>query len=131
MLGNDGSQGFASFPLGGIDAEGNWDFARDNQSVREVVWGLLATRPGERLRKPNFGVGLHGYLHMPNTETTRGLIRENIEANIRAHEPRIRIRDLVVEADQASPEQINIRIHYQLLNQDAPDTLRFSLNLEP
>ncbi|MEJ2307788.1 MAG: GPW/gp25 family protein [Gammaproteobacteria bacterium] len=131
MLDNNDTQGMASFPLGGIDVDGRWEFARDNQSVREVVWGLLATRPGERLRMPGFGVGLHSYLHLPNTETTRSLIRENIEAAIRAYEPRIQIRELIVEADQASPEQINIRIHYQLLNQDTPEILRFSLNLKP
>ena len=125
------TQGMASFPLGGIDQEGRWGFALDNQSVREVVWGLLATRPGERLRMPKFGVGLHGYLHLPNTETTRSLIRENLEANIRAYEPRIRIIELIVESDAAAPDQINIRIHYQLLNQDSPDILRFSLNLKP
>lgn len=131
MLNNNENQGMASFPLGGIDEDGRWDFARDNLSVREVVWGLLATRPGERLRMPGFGVGLHTYLHLPNTETTRSLIRENIEASLRAQEPRIQIRELIVEANQASPEQIDIRIHYQLLNQDTPDTLRFSLNLKP
>lgn len=124
-------QRMMSFPLGGIDEDGQLNFSTDNQSVREVIWGLLATRPGERLHAPNFGVGLHGYLHLPNTETTRSLIRENIEMNIRANEPRIQVRDLIVEADRERPEQINIRIHYQLLNLDSPDVLHFSLNLKP
>lgn len=124
-------QHMMSFPLGGIDAQGRLDFATDNQSVREVIWGLLATRPGERLHRPNFGVGLHGYLHLPNTETTRSLIRENIEMNIRANEPRIQLRELIVEADHTHSEQINIRIHYQLLNKDTPNVLDFSMNLKP
>jgi uncharacterized protein len=124
-------QQMTSFPLGGIDQDGQLNFSADNQSVREVIWGLLATRPGERLHAPSFGVGLHAYLHFPNTETTRSLIRENIELNIRAYEPRIQMRELIVEADRERPEQINIRIHYQLLNLDTADVLDFSLNLKP
>jgi hypothetical protein len=124
-------QSMMSFPLGGIDKDGRLNFSHDNQSVREVIWGLLATRPGERMHAANFGVGLHAYLHFPNTETTRSLIRENIQLNIQAYEPRIQIRDLIVEADRERPEQINIRIHYQLLNLETPDVLDFSLNLQP
>lgn len=124
-------QSMMSFSLGGIDKDGRLNFSHDNQSVREVIWGLLATRPGERMHAANFGVGLHAYLHFPNTETTRSLIRENIQLNIQAYEPRIQIRDLIVEADRERPEQINIRIHYQLLNLETPDVLDFSLNLQP
>ena len=47
----------ASFPLGGIDEGGRFEFATGNSSVREVIWCLLATRPGERLHAPQFGVG--------------------------------------------------------------------------
>jgi hypothetical protein len=118
----------ASFPLGGIDADGRWDFAGGNRSVREVIWGLLATRPGERLGQPRFGVGLHGYLHLPNTETTRALIRENITLNIVRYEPRIRVNELIVEADAANPAQINIRILYRLLGDDTLQSLDFALN---
>jgi len=118
----------ASFPLGGIDADGRWGFATGNRSVREVIWGLLATRPGERLGQPRFGVGLHGYLHLPNTETTRALIRENIGLNIARYEPRIRVDELIVEADAANPAQINIRILYRLFGSDSPESLDFVLN---
>ena len=127
----DIAQRMMSFPLGGIDKDGQFNFSTDNQSVREVIWGLLATRPGERLHAENFGVGLHAYLHFPNTETTRSLIRENLEMNIRAYEPRIQLRELIVEADTERPEQINIRLHYQLLNLETPDVLDFSLDLKP
>jgi phage baseplate assembly protein W len=126
---NAAGRQMASFPLGGIDAEGRWEFASGNQSVREVVWGLLATRPGERLGQPRFGVGLHAYLHLPNTETTRALIRENIALNIARHEPRIRVNDLIVEADAERSDRINIRVLYRLLGDGTLDSLDFALNL--
>ena len=125
---NAAGRQMASFPLGGIDADGRWDFATGNRSVREVIWGLLATRPGERPGQPGFGVGLHGYLHLPNTETTRALIRENIARNIARYEPRIRVNELIVEADATNPAQINIRILYRLLGSDALESLDFALN---
>ena len=126
----DRSRQVASFPLGGIDEQGRFGFATGNSSIREVVWGLLATRPGERLHRPQFGVGLHGYLHLPNTETTRSLIGENIERNIRRFEPRIDLTELIVEADRAEPAQINIRIYYRALHDDAVQSLDFSLSLK-
>lgn len=121
----------ASFPLGGIDENGRLELATGNSSVREVIWGLLATRPGERLGAPQFGVGLHGYIHMPNTETTRSLMREAIERNIRRWEPRIRLKELIVEADPREPALINIRIHYRLLGEESAASLDFSLSLNP
>jgi len=127
---NAAGRQMASFPLGGIDADGRWDFATGNRSVREVIWGLLATRPGERLGQPRFGVGLHAYLHLPNTETTRALIRENIALNIARYEPRIRVNDLIVEADAEQAAQINIRILYRLLGDGTLDSLDFALSLE-
>ena len=120
----------ASFPLGGIDEGGGFEFATGNSSVREVIWCLLATRPGERLNQPQFGVGLHGYLHLPNTETTRALIREGIERNIRRYEPRIALTDLIVEANPTEPAVIDIRIHYRLLTDDAVRTMEFSVGGE-
>lgn len=125
---NAAGRQMASFPLGGIDADGRWDFATGNRSVREVIWGLLATRPGERLGQPRFGIGLHGYLHLPNTETTRALIRENVALNIARHEPRIRVNELIVEADANRPAQINIRILYRLLGDASLESLDFALN---
>lgn len=124
-------QRLASFPLGGIDAQGRWGFASGNLSIREVIWGLLATRPGERLHQPAFGVGLHGYLHLPNSETTRSLIRDNIERNIQRYEPRITLSELLVQADPAAPARINIRILYRPLDSEALESLDFGLNLEP
>lgn len=120
----------ASFPLGGIDEGGRFEFATGNSSVREVIWCLLATRPGERLHASQFGVGLHGYLHLPNTETTRALIREGIERNIRRYEPRIALKELIVEANPTEPAVIDIRIHYRLLSDDLVQTMEFSLGLE-
>jgi phage baseplate assembly protein W len=128
---SDAPARMASFPLGGIDRDGRWDFATGNASVREVIWGLLATRPGERLGQPAFGVGLHAYLHLPNSETTRALIRENLASNIARYEPRIQLDELIVEADRRRPAQINIRILYRLLGDDSPNSLDFSLDLSP
>jgi uncharacterized protein len=129
-MANAAGRQMASFPLGGIDADGRWDFAAGNRSVREVIWGLLATRPGERLGQPRFGVGLHGYLHLPNSETTRALIRENIALSIDRYEPRIGVTDLVVEADPQRAAQINIRILYRLQGDGSLDSLDFALSLE-
>jgi hypothetical protein len=117
----------ASFPLGGIDAQGRFGFAAGNTSIREVIWGLLATRPGERIGQPRFGVGLHDYLHLPNTETTRSLIRENIATSIARYEPRIVLEELIVDASPVRPDRIDIRIHYRPLDGSPPDVIELSV----
>ena len=46
---------FTGWPLDAPDAFGRLAFAEDGLCLREALWNLLMTSPGERLMRPAFG----------------------------------------------------------------------------
>jgi len=118
-----------SFPLGSVDQDGQLAWASEGQSVREVIWNILLTRPGERLMRPEFGAGLRDYLHRPNNQTTRKLIADVVQAAIRRWEPRIHLDEVNVSASPDKLNEITLSIRYRLRYDGSDDQMDLALTL--
>jgi len=118
-----------SFPLGGVDEQGRLAFARDDQSLRDVMRNILLTSPGERLMRPEFGAGLLDFIHQANNETTRTLIASLVRKAIEQWETRVVVKDVSVLPDSQNISQVQIVIHYQLRHIPEPLQLTLGMNL--
>lgn len=118
-----------SWPLDSVDADGALPWARDDQSIREVMLNILLTRPGERLMRPDFGAGLLNFVHQPNNETTRNLIAGVVRKSLQQWEPRVLIDGVEVETSPHSLADVHINIRYRPRHTQAPAELGFTLNL--
>lgn len=118
-----------SWPLAGIDAAGGLPAARDDESVRQVILNCLLTRPGERLMRPQFGAGLLDLVHLPNNQTTRGLIANRVRKAITQWETRVEVEAVEVLPDLVSPAEIQIQIRYRLRHSPIPRELGLGLSL--
>lgn len=118
-----------SWPLDSVDADGALPWARDDQSIREVMLNILLTRPGERLMRPDFGAGLLNFVHQPNNETTRNLIAGVVRKSLQQWEPRVLIDGIEVETSPHSLADVHINIRYRPRHTQAPAELGFTLNL--
>lgn len=103
-----------SWPLSGPDEQGRYAYAQGNESVREVIWNILMTQPGERLMRPGFGAGLKNFIHQPNNQTTRSLMTDVIRKSIERWEPRIELEAVEVLPDDARRTTVNINIRYRM-----------------
>lgn len=121
-------QRLLSFPLAGPDA-GRRPWSEGVQSVRETIWNILMTEPGERLMRPAFGAGLPGYLHQPNTESTRQIIADVARAAVVRNEPRVEVLDVAVRTDPRDPARVNFGLAFRLKATGAEDRLDLSLTL--
>jgi len=119
-----------SWPLSGIDEEGNLAYSQREQSVREVILNILLTRPGERLMRPEFGAGLLNFIHQPNNETTRNLIAGVIRKAINQWEPRVEVEEVQVLADNRNLAEVHITIRFHMRYVTTPMEFSLSLNLE-
>jgi len=118
-----------SFPFGGVDSDGRLQWSSEGQSVREVIWNILLTRPGERLMRPEFGAGLRDYLHRPNNETTRKLIVDVARSAIKRWEPRIHLDEVTVATSPNLSNEITLSIRYRLRFDGLADQLDLALTL--
>lgn len=79
----------------------------DIEAVKNSIKNALLTTPGEKLLTPTFGVNLRQYLFEPIDDFTTDLIQGDIELNLPRFEPRIRVNNVIVEADEDN-QQYNI-----------------------
>jgi Bacteriophage baseplate protein W len=78
------------------DPVGRLGLAEGGDKVRQSIYLILDTEPGERIMRPAFGCGLRRYLMAPNTTATRALIQRDVELALTAWEPRIQLRSVAV-----------------------------------
>lgn len=74
------------------------------QKIQESIWLILATAPGERVMRPDFGCGIHDLLFAANTAQTRALAVQRVQDALTLWEPRIDVLsvDASVPADAGS-----------------------------
>lgn len=74
------------------------------EKIQESVWLILATAPGERVMRPDFGCGIHDLLFAANTAQTRALAVQRVKDSLTRWEPRIDVLsvDAIVPDDPGS-----------------------------
>lgn len=103
-----------------IESQGfNW--ITGTYAVEQSIRAILLTEPGERIGRPDFGVGLRGYLFSPNNITTRALMRDDITRAIETEEHRITLEEVSVSSESSDSTLLTIKIDYSL--QENPETL--------
>jgi phage baseplate assembly protein W len=68
--------------------------------IQESIWLILATAPGERVMRPDFGCGIHDLLFAANSAQTRALATQRVRDALTRWEPRID----VLSVDAAVPD---------------------------
>jgi len=82
-------------------------------SIRDAIWIILATAPGERVMRPDFGCGVHALVFAVHDSTTLGRVeREVYEALVR-WEPRIEVLDVTTQ-EKGKGEVLLINVHYRV-----------------
>jgi hypothetical protein len=111
------------------DADGRLPFVSGPEKVRQAIYTLLDTEPGERVMRPDFGCGLRRFLMAPNNPATRASIQREIENTLSRWEPRIKLVDIAVNPtdDQA---MVLIEIHYGHALDGRQDVLVYPFYLE-
>ncbi len=117
-----------AFPLrpsrSGLVREGGED------KVRDSIWLILGTAPGERLMRPDFGCTIHDLLFEANTPELRGLIAVRVREALVSWEPRIDV--LAVRADPAAGRRslVVVQIDYRLRVNNALGNVVYPLFLD-
>jgi uncharacterized protein len=99
-----------SFPisLGEGDAPG---ISQGQESILQSIRVILATSPGERVMRPDFGCGLHQLVFSLNDSRTTGQAAREVREALVRWEPRIDVLD--VQA-QGVGEELLISVSYRV-----------------
>ena len=107
-----------SFPIR-PGATGRLSFTDHEEKIRQSIWIILSTAPGERQMRPKFGCGIHDLVFQPNTAALRGLVKTKVRETLTRYEPRIDVTEVRVEAPPEARNYLLIRIDYRIRSNNA------------
>jgi phage baseplate assembly protein W len=102
-----------SLPIA-ANADGQMAMIAGERNIRQSIWIILATSPGERVMRPDFGCGIHEQVFAVNDALTAGEIMHQVRDALIRWEPRIDVLDVDVTSRGRNEEVLLINIHYRV-----------------
>jgi hypothetical protein len=98
---------------------GRLSFLGGEEKIRQSLWIILSTAPGERQMLPDFGCGIHDLVFEANTAALRGIVQARVRDALIRWEPRIDVIDVRVETPPDARNYLLIRIDYRIRTNNA------------
>ena len=102
-----------AFPLQ-VDRRGGIALARDETDIEQAIELILATAPGERPMRPEFGCGVHDFVFDSIDATTVGRMELAIRDALDRWEPRVFVETVEFNLDEVADGRLIIDIGYRV-----------------
>jgi uncharacterized protein len=109
---------------------GGVDMVEDDESVRQALLLLIATAPGERVMRPEYGCHLNRLVFSPNDDTTAGLAIHYVRRAVERWEPRVDVLDVDAERSDEEPNRLDIVLEYRVRATQRTHELRIPVDLQ-
>jgi phage baseplate assembly protein W len=86
----------------------------DEQKIRQSIWMILTTAPGERVMRADFGCGIHNLVFASISDAATGQIMNEVAQALAKWEPRIDVLGIGVQPQPDEPNLILISIDYAI-----------------
>ncbi len=104
------------FPVA-INLTGGISSSSLEENVRESIFIILGTAPGERVQRKDFGCRIHDLMFEPNNIVTASRAEYFCEEAIYKYEPRISEATCKASPNADEPNRLDIKITYQIIGQ--------------
>ncbi|WP_428268831.1 GPW/gp25 family protein [Haliangium sp.] len=101
------------FPVA-VNLTGGISSSTHEENVREAIFIILGTAPGERINRTQFGCRIHDLMFAPNNHVTAALAEHYCEEALLKFEPRIRNVEVKAGPSRDEPNRLDIRIAYSV-----------------
>jgi uncharacterized protein len=102
-----------AFPLQ-VDRRGGIALASDETDVEQAIELILATAPGERPMRPEFGCGVHDFVFDSIDANTIGQMELAIRDALDRWEPRVVVETVEFNLDEVAHGRLIIDIGYRV-----------------
>jgi phage baseplate assembly protein W len=114
-----------------VDATGTIALVRGERELAESIRLILATSPGERSMRPEFGCAIHDYVFAPADAGTAGQLAYEVRLALERWEPRIEVVEVSVSFDAVDDGVLYIDIRYLVRGANDPRNLVFPFYVIP
>jgi hypothetical protein len=119
-----------AFPIR-TDATGSIALVGGEREIVESIRLILATSPGERPMRPEFGCAIHDLVFAPADAATAGQIAYQVRLSLERWETRITLTDVLVGFDEVDRGTLLIDVRYTLRGSNDPRNLVFPFYVIP
>jgi phage baseplate assembly protein W len=119
-----------AFPVR-VDLTGKVALVAGEREIEQSIALILATIPGERPMRPEFGCRIHDYVFAPADAATAGLVAYEVRQALLRWEPRIDVTNVVVTPDPYDPGVLLVDLHYSIRSTNDPRNLVFPFYVIP
>jgi phage baseplate assembly protein W len=116
------------FPVA-VNRTGGLASSSQEENIRESIFIILGTAPGERIKRLDFGCDIHDLVFAPNNPTTAALAMHYVDESLRKWEPRIERIEVTAEPSADEPNRLDIRISYVVRATNQPSNLVYPFYL--
>jgi phage baseplate assembly protein W len=113
------------------DATGGIALVAREREIEEAIRLILATAPGERPMRPEFGCRVHDHVFAPINAATAGAIAYDVRYALEMWEPRIDVLEVLISFDRVDAGTLYIDIHYSIRGTNDPRNLVFPFYVIP
>jgi phage baseplate assembly protein W len=119
-----------AFPVR-TDATGSIALVSGEREVIESIQLILATAPGERPMRPEFGCAIHEFVFDNADEATLGHMERAIRRALDRWEPRITVMSITFDEAEQEQGMLLVDIGYELRTSSSPRNLIYPFYLVP
>jgi hypothetical protein len=101
------------------------------REIEEAMRLVLATAPGERPMRPEFGCAVHDMVFAPVNDRTIGRIQYEVRTSLDRWEPRIKVESVDVSVDPENTAVLFIDVRYSIRGTNNPRSLVFPFYVIP
>jgi hypothetical protein len=113
-----------SFPIH-LDDRNQMAMVGGDAAIRQSMYLIVMTVPGERVMRPDFGCEIHSLIFHPANEETAITAKRYVEEALHRWEPRIILREVVVTPGAHERGELLIEVRYELKDQPDPRSMVF------
>ena len=87
----------------------------EEEDIKQSIWIILGTIPGERIMFPEFGCGIIKRVFETRDATSMTILKDLIYDSILYHEPRIKSEDINIVSDEIDRGKLLVHISYRII----------------
>jgi uncharacterized protein len=116
------------FPVA-VNLTGGLSQSSYEENVRESIFVVLGTAPGERVMRPDFGCRIHDLMFAPNNDETAARAEYYCEEALYKYEPRIESVKCEAIPSRDEPNRLDLRVVYQIAGKSEKKNLVYPFYL--
>jgi phage baseplate assembly protein W len=94
-------------------------------AIRQSLYIIIMTVPGERVMRPDFGCQIHELIFYPANAETAALAERYVREAVMRWEPRITLHDVIVTPSGGAVGELWIELRYEIKGQNDPRSMVF------